>query len=114
LSPGLPFLDHVGPLTPSSDNRTGNVDMPLAGAGWPTCAPDVHCGAFCGHSRRPRADWFDGRHHRSPTFLDDLSAACGETGVHVFSDNVGGPILNPMLPVMARRVVCSGAATQYH
>ena len=30
---------------------------------------------------------------RSPTFSGDLHAACGESGVHVFFDNVGGPIL---------------------
>jgi len=30
--------------------------------------------------------------HRSPTFPDDLRAACGDTGVHVFFDNVGGPL----------------------
>lgn len=35
--------------------------------------------------------------------------------MHVFFDNVGGPLLNSMLPLMTHRgrVVCCGAAAQY-
>jgi len=53
--------------------------------------------------------------HRSPAFLDDLRAACGESGADVYFDNVGGPVLDAMPPLMARRgrIVCCGAAAQY-
>ena len=51
---------------------------------------------------------------RSATFLGDLRAACGD-GVDVFFDNVGGSVLDSMLPLMAAhgRVVCCGAVAGY-
>jgi NADPH-dependent curcumin reductase CurA len=53
--------------------------------------------------------------HRSATFVDDLRDACGETGADVFFDNVGGTVLDAMLPLMGHhgRIVCCGAAAQY-
>jgi NADPH-dependent curcumin reductase CurA len=52
---------------------------------------------------------------RLPTFSTDLRAACGD-GVDVFFDNVRGPILDSMLPLMAThgRVVCCGAVAGNH
>jgi NADPH-dependent curcumin reductase CurA len=51
---------------------------------------------------------------RSPTFVTDLSAACAD-GADVFFDNVGGSLLDAMLPLMAvhGRVVCCGAVAGY-
>jgi NADPH-dependent curcumin reductase CurA len=51
---------------------------------------------------------------RSPTFVDDLRSAC-PGGVHVYFDNVGGPVLDAALPLMADhgRVVCCGAVAGY-
>jgi NADPH-dependent curcumin reductase CurA len=51
---------------------------------------------------------------RSPTFPSDLRAAC-EEGADIFFDNVGGPVLDSMLPLMAAhgRVVCCGAVAGY-
>jgi NADPH-dependent curcumin reductase CurA len=53
--------------------------------------------------------------HRSPTFTEDLRRACGESGADLFFDNVGGMVLDAMLPQMAHhgRIVCCGAAAQY-
>jgi NADPH-dependent curcumin reductase CurA len=52
---------------------------------------------------------------RSATFLEDLGAACGGAGVDVYFDNVGGDVLNAVLPLMKRhgRIVCCGATAQY-
>jgi NADPH-dependent curcumin reductase CurA len=51
---------------------------------------------------------------RSPTFAEDLAAACGD-GVDLFFDNVGGEILNTALPLMAMhgRIVCCGVMSTY-
>jgi NADPH-dependent curcumin reductase CurA len=51
---------------------------------------------------------------RSPTFSTDLGAACAD-GADVFFDNVGGGVLDAMLPLMAAhgRVVCCGAVASY-
>jgi len=53
--------------------------------------------------------------HRSATFQADLMAAGSAAGIDVFFDNVGGPVLDTVLPLMARggRVVCCGAVSQY-
>ena len=52
--------------------------------------------------------------HRSPTFEDDLRAACPD-GVDVYFDNVGGPVLETILELMNvhGRIVCCGAVSQY-
>jgi NADPH-dependent curcumin reductase CurA len=52
---------------------------------------------------------------RSPTFLDDLGSACGESGADVYFDNVGGAVLDAMLPLMRShgRIVCCGATAHY-
>jgi NADPH-dependent curcumin reductase CurA len=51
---------------------------------------------------------------RSPTFSTDLRAACPD-GTNVFFDNVGGGVLEAILPQMAAhgRVVCCGAVASY-
>jgi NADPH-dependent curcumin reductase CurA len=51
---------------------------------------------------------------RSPTFVADLRSVC-RGGVHVYFDNVGGPVLDAVLPLMADpgRVVCCGAVAGY-
>jgi NADPH-dependent curcumin reductase CurA len=51
---------------------------------------------------------------RSPTFATDLRAVCAD-GADVFFDNVGGGVLEAMLPLMAAhgRVVCCGAVASY-
>jgi NADPH-dependent curcumin reductase CurA len=51
---------------------------------------------------------------RSPTFDRDLRAACKD-GVDVFFDNVGGTVLDALLPLMAAhgRVVCCGSVGEY-
>ena len=51
---------------------------------------------------------------RSGTFAADVRGACPD-GVDVFFDNVGGGILEAMLPLMAARgrVVCCGAVASY-
>jgi NADPH-dependent curcumin reductase CurA len=51
---------------------------------------------------------------RSPTFATDLRAACTD-GVDAFFDNVGGGVLEAILPLMAAhgRVVCCGAVASY-
>ena len=51
---------------------------------------------------------------RSPTFDDDLKAAC-PGGVSVYFDTVGGPLLGRVLPVLTRhaRIVCCGVTAQY-
>jgi NADPH-dependent curcumin reductase CurA len=51
---------------------------------------------------------------RSATFAEDLRAACPD-GVDVFFDNVAGPVLEEVLPVMAHhgRVVCCGTTSHY-
>jgi NADPH-dependent curcumin reductase CurA len=51
---------------------------------------------------------------RSPTFATDLRAACTD-GANVFFDNVGGDVLDAILPLMAEhgRVVCCGAVASY-
>ena len=51
---------------------------------------------------------------RSPTFLNDLRAAC-RSGADVFFDNVGGAVLDAMLPLMSYcgRLVCCGAVAGY-
>jgi NADPH-dependent curcumin reductase CurA len=51
---------------------------------------------------------------RSPNVATDLPAACAD-GIDVFFDNVGGDILDAMLPLMAAhgRVVCCGAVASY-
>ena len=51
---------------------------------------------------------------RSPTFADELRAACPE-GVSMYFDTAGGPLLGLVLPVLTRhaRIVCCGATAQY-
>jgi NADPH-dependent curcumin reductase CurA len=51
---------------------------------------------------------------RSPTFVSDLRAVCGD-GVDVYFDNVGGVVLDAMMPLMADhgRIVCCGAVANY-
>jgi NADPH-dependent curcumin reductase CurA len=51
---------------------------------------------------------------RSPTFATDLRGACPD-GADVFFDNVGGGVLEAVLPLMAAhgRVVCCGAVASY-
>ncbi|MER7441745.1 NADP-dependent oxidoreductase [Micromonospora avicenniae] len=51
---------------------------------------------------------------RSPSFADDLRAAC-PADVDVYFDTVGGLILESVLPLLARhgRVVCCGVTAQY-
>jgi NADPH-dependent curcumin reductase CurA len=51
---------------------------------------------------------------RSSTFATDLRAACAD-GADVFFDNVGGDVLEAMLPLMAAhgRVVCCGSVASY-
>jgi hypothetical protein len=52
--------------------------------------------------------------HRSPTFREELRAACPD-GVDLYFDNVGGPLLDPMITAMNLhgRIVCCGAISQY-
>lgn len=51
---------------------------------------------------------------RSSSFVDDLRAAC-PAGVDVYYDNVGGPVLEAVLPLLARhgRIVCCGVTAHY-
>ncbi|MET7998329.1 NADP-dependent oxidoreductase [Amycolatopsis sp. NPDC005232] len=51
---------------------------------------------------------------RSATFADRLIEACPD-GVDVYFDNVGGPLLDTLLPLMNRngRVVCCGTTSAY-
>ncbi|MEV4813374.1 NADP-dependent oxidoreductase [Micromonospora avicenniae] len=51
---------------------------------------------------------------RSSSFVDDLRAAC-PAGVDVYYDNVGGPALEAVLPLLARhgRIVCCGVTAHY-
>ena len=52
--------------------------------------------------------------YKSATLRDDLRAACPD-GIDVYFDNVGGPLLDAVLPVMNLhgRVVCCGVVSQY-
>jgi NADPH-dependent curcumin reductase CurA len=52
--------------------------------------------------------------HRSEKLRDDLAAAC-PNGIDVYFDNVGGRVLEAVLPLMRThgRVVCCGAVSQY-
>jgi NADPH-dependent curcumin reductase CurA len=52
--------------------------------------------------------------YKSQTLRQDLRERC-PTGIDVYFDNVGGPILDAVLPVMNQhgRVVCCGAVSQY-
>jgi len=52
--------------------------------------------------------------YRSETLREDLRSA-GPRGIDVYFDNVGGPLLDAILPVMNRhgRVVCCGSVSQY-
>jgi NADPH-dependent curcumin reductase CurA len=52
--------------------------------------------------------------YRSPTLSRDLKAACPE-GVDVYFDNVGGAVLDAVLPRMNEhgRIVCCGTLAQY-
>ncbi len=52
--------------------------------------------------------------HRSATLGADLKAACPD-GVDVYFDNVGGPVLEAVLPRMraGARIVCCGVVSQY-
>jgi NADPH-dependent curcumin reductase CurA len=58
---------------------------------------------------------FDGAvNYKSETFRDDLRALCPNR-IDVYFDNVGGPILDAVLPMMNLhgRVVCCGVVSQY-
>lgn len=52
--------------------------------------------------------------YRSPSFADDLDAACPD-GIDVFFDNVGGTVLDLVIERMAEhgRIVCCGAISGY-
>jgi NADPH-dependent curcumin reductase CurA len=52
--------------------------------------------------------------HRSATLRSDLSARC-PGGIDVYFDNVGGRVLEAVLPLMNLhgRIVCCGAVSQY-
>jgi NADPH-dependent curcumin reductase CurA len=52
--------------------------------------------------------------YKSDSLREDLRAACPD-GVDVYFDNVGGPLLDAVLPVMRQhgRVVCCGSVSQY-
>jgi NADPH-dependent curcumin reductase CurA len=52
--------------------------------------------------------------HRSETLFEDLRAAC-PTGIDVYFDNVGGPVLDACLRLMNvhSRVVCCGLLSAY-
>ena len=52
--------------------------------------------------------------HRSDTFFEDLRAAC-PNGIDVYFDNVGGKVLEAVLPLMKShcRIVCCGVVSQY-
>lgn len=51
---------------------------------------------------------------KSSSFLDDLHTACAR-GADVYFDNVGGPLLENMLPLIVNRgrIVCCGVTAQY-
>jgi NADPH-dependent curcumin reductase CurA len=58
---------------------------------------------------------FDGAvNHRSETLREDLAAQC-PGGIDVYFDNVGGHVLEAVLPLMKLhgRIVCCGAVSQY-
>jgi len=52
--------------------------------------------------------------HRSETLREDLAAAC-PSGIDVYFDNVGGRVLEAVLPLMRThgRIVCCGSVSQY-
>jgi NADPH-dependent curcumin reductase CurA len=52
--------------------------------------------------------------HRDPAFADELKAAC-PSGIDVYFDNVGGPVLESVLRRMNLhgRIVCCGVVSQY-
>jgi hypothetical protein len=52
--------------------------------------------------------------HRSETLRQDLAVAC-PNGIDVYFDNVGGRVLEAVLPLMRThgRIVCCGAVSQY-
>jgi NADPH-dependent curcumin reductase CurA len=56
----------------------------------------------------------DAVNYKSQTLREDLRERC-PNGIDVYFDNVGGPILDTILPIMNRhgRVVCCGAVSQY-
>ncbi len=52
--------------------------------------------------------------HRSDAFRDDLRAAC-PNGIDIYFDNVGGKVLESVIPLMKThgRIVCCGVVSQY-
>ena len=52
--------------------------------------------------------------HRSEKLRDDLAAACPD-GIDIYFDNVGGRVLEAVLPLMKThgRIVCCGVVSQY-
>jgi hypothetical protein len=102
----------------SSGPPVGTIVMrALGGVRRCPCRADVPCRA---RPQRPDSLLRNDADRLAPSIRahrlsDDLRAACGESCVHPVFDNVGGPILNSMLPLMVRcgRVVCCGAAAQY-
>jgi hypothetical protein len=52
--------------------------------------------------------------HRSEKLREDLAAAC-PSGIDVYFDNVGGRVLEAVLPLMRThgRIVCCGSVSQY-
>src|SRR3989442_4629374 len=52
--------------------------------------------------------------HRSDTLFDDLRAACPD-GIDGYFDNVGGKVLETVIPLMKSqgRIVCCGVVSQY-
>ena len=52
--------------------------------------------------------------YKSPNLRNELSAVCPD-GIDIYFDNVGGPVLEAVLPLMRThgRIVCCGSVSQY-
>jgi NADPH-dependent curcumin reductase CurA len=136
--PGRPLTDNLGPL--GLNGLTAYFGMTRLGAPRPNETVVVSAAAGgVGHlagqlaraagarvlgitgsaekNHRLQSDYgFDATvNHRSANFQADLIAAAPAAGIDVFFDNVGGSVLDAVLPLMARRgrIVCCGAVSQY-